>query len=283
MVRNLISVVALCALLAASTAFAQGRGGRGGRGQGGPGGPGGMGSSATRLLAMPEVQKELNITDDQKKQIQTAQDEIRQQAQQGGQGGQVGGFQNFRNMTQEERTKAIADMQARFEKIGKDTDEKLAKILTADQMTRLKQLELQFEGVNALTSSDIVTKLKVTDDQKAKIQKVIDDARSNRGQRGNFNPNATDAERQAASQARRDARAKTLKDAVAALDDDQLVQWGEMRGKEFTFPENSGFGGRGGQGGRGGRGGRGGGGGGNGGGGNGGGGNGGGGNGGTGN
>ena len=273
MVRNFISVVALCALLAASTAFAQGRGGRGGRGQGGPGG---MRASADTLLRMPEVQTELKITDEQKTKIQTARDDVRQANQNAG--GQGGGFQ--RNMTQEERAKVVADMQARFEKIGKEMDEKLATILTADQLTRLKQLELQFEGVNALTSSDIVTKLKVTDDQKAKIEKVIADARSNRGQRGNFNPNATDAERQAATQARRDARAKTLKDAVAALDDDlQLVQWGEMRGKEFTFPENAGFGGRGGQGGRGGRGGGGG----NGGGGNGGGGNGGGGNGGTGN
>jgi hypothetical protein len=218
------------------------------------------------LLAMPEVQTELGITDDQKKQVQTASDEIRQQARQGGQGGQGGGFQNFRNMTQEERTKAMADMQARFQKMAKDMDDKLSTILKPEQMTRLKQLQLQYEGANALTTADVDTKLKISDDQKAKIQKVIDDARSQRGQRGNFNPNATDAERQAAAQARRDARAKTLKDALAVLDDDQLVQWGEMQGKEFKFPDNMGFGGRGNRGG--GRGNRGGGGGGNGGGGN---------------
>ena len=256
MFRNLVSVAALWALLVASTAFAQGRGGRGGRGQGGPGGQGGMRASATMLLAMPEVQTELSLTDDEKKQIQTVSDDVRQQFRQGAQGGQggQGGFQNFRNMSQEERTKAMADGQARFEKIAKETDDKLSKILTPEQSTRLKQLQVQYEGVNALTTNDIVTKLKVTDDQKTKIQKVIDDARAQRGQGGGFNRNATDAERQAAAKARRDARAKTLKDAQAVLDDDQLVQWGEMRGKDFKFPDNMG-GGRGQRGGRGTRGG----------------------------
>ena len=238
MFRNLVSVGALCALLVASTAFAQGRGNRGNRGQGGMGGGR---NSAAMLLAIPEVQKELGLTDDQNTKIKAAGDEVRQANQNAG--GQGGGFQ--RNMTQEERAKAMADMQARFEKIAKALDEKFSTILTPEQSTRLKQLQLQSEGANALTTSDMVTKLKVTDDQKAKIQKVIEDARSQRGQgqRGGFNPNATDAERQAAAQARRDARAKTLKDALAVLDDDQLVQWGEMQGKEFKFPDNMGFGG----------------------------------------
>jgi hypothetical protein len=216
-------------------------------------------ASATQLLQMPEVQKELSITDDQKTQIKTTSDEIRQQFQQGGQGGQGGGFN--RNMTQEERTKFFADMQTRIEKIAKDTDDKLSKILTPEQMTRLKQLQVQYEGVNALTTTDVTTKLKISDDQKTKIQKVIEDARSaQRGQgRGQFNPNATDEERKAAADARREARAKTLKDAQAVLDDDQLVQWGDMTGKEFKFPDNNGRGGNNfGGGGRGGRGGRGG-------------------------
>ena len=50
-----------------------GRGGRGGFG-GGFGGPGG-GMSKMMLLGVPEVQKELGISDDQKKQVQTARED----------------------------------------------------------------------------------------------------------------------------------------------------------------------------------------------------------------
>ncbi len=137
MLRSFVSAAALCALLAASTALAQpGGGGRGNRG-GGFGGFGGGRMSSTRLLAMPEVQKELSVTDDQKKQIETATTELRQQAQ----SGPRPNFQNMRNMSQDERDKAMADMRAQFEKNNKAADEKMATILTADQVTRLKQLE----------------------------------------------------------------------------------------------------------------------------------------------
>ena len=51
-------------------------------------------------------------------------------------------------------------------------------------------------------------------------------------------------------------RADTMKSALAVLDDDQLVEWGKMTGKEFKFSQQGfgrgGFGGRGGRGGQGG-------------------------------
>ena len=160
MLRCFVFVTALSAALVASSAFAQpGGGGRGGRG--GFGGQGGFRMSSAMLLAIPEVQTELGLSDDQKTQIKTAGDEIGQKMR--------STFQNMRNMSQDERTKAFTDM-------NKSADEKVGKILTADQVTRLKQLQLQSQGANALVSDEVVTKLKVTDDQKTKIQKVIDDA-----------------------------------------------------------------------------------------------------------
>ncbi len=104
---------------------------------------GGGRNSAAMLLAIPEVQKELGLTDDQNTKIKAAGDEVRQQFQQ--QGGQ-NGFQNFGNMSQDERAKAMADRQARFEKIAKTLDDKFSTILTPEQSTRLKQLQLQSEG-----------------------------------------------------------------------------------------------------------------------------------------
>ena len=127
MLRCFFAATTLCALLVASTALAQPGGG--GRGNRGFGGPGGMQMSGAMLLGIPEVQKELGISDDQKKQIQTASDERRS------------AFQNMRNnnMSRDERTKAFADM-------SKKADDAMAEILTADQSTRLKQLELQVQA-----------------------------------------------------------------------------------------------------------------------------------------
>lgn len=228
MLRCFATATALCALLVASTALAQ-PGGGGRRGGGFFGGPG---MSVTRLLAMPEVQKELGLSDDEIKQVQTASDALRQQAQSGNQPN----FRNFRNMSDDERAKARADMRAQFEKNNKAAEDKMGTILTADQMTRLKQLELQAQGAEALTTSAIVDKLKITDEQKAKIQKVVDAGRPQGGRRGGGGGGNN------GGASRSEQRAKTLKDALAVLDDDQLVQWGTMTGKEFKFPE-MGFGG----------------------------------------
>jgi hypothetical protein len=227
MLRCFVTATALGALLVSSSAFAQpGGGGRGNRG-GGFGGPGGGRMSSFMLLGVAEVQTELGLNDDQKKQVQTARDANRPN------------FQNFRDMSQDERTKAFADM-------TKKSDDAVAKILTADQVTRLKQLQLQSQGASALTTTEVTAKLKINDDQKTKIQKIVDDARGQRGNRGGGNGGNGGNN---AGPSRTEQRAKTLKDALAVLDDDQLVSWGEMTGKEFKFPDNMGGGGRGNRGG----------------------------------
>ncbi len=186
---------------------------------------------AAMLLYSPDVQKELSITDDQLNKLQTAAQEMSTDMQSSIQGIFMG------NMSQDEMTKAIADM-------SKKADARVAKLLTEDQLARLKQLQLQSDGVNALVRSDVVEKLKITDDQKAKIQKIVSDSQqAQQPQRGGFgamfDPNQTAEERQAAIKKIQDQmqeqRAKTLKDALAVLEDDQLVQWGEMTGKEFKF------------------------------------------------
>ncbi len=242
MIRSLLSLTAFCALLTATVATAQP--GPGGRGFGG--GFGGMRMSGAFLVRMPEVQKELAINDDQKEKLQDVADEIRQDMQ----SAPRPNFQNFQDMTDEERNKAFADMRASMEKLNKSADEKLGKVLNSDQMGRLKQLQLQVQGANALVASDVAPKLKLTDDQKSKIQEIIQKARP----QGGFDPNATAEERQAAAKERREARAKALKDSLAVLNDDQRSEWSKMTGKEFKFPDNMGFGRRGGGGGAGGNG-----------------------------
>ncbi len=193
-----------------------GQGGRGGRGgQGGPGGgpgggfggpgggfggPGGMGamrgfmggggmmgrlaSSPAFLLISEAVQKELKITDKQKEQLKEEQEkqnenrrkmfeDMRDQAQQkggdqggrGGRGGRGGGFD-------------FTAMREMGEKMAKDAEAGIKKILTAEQSKRLAEIGLQVEGPIAIFEREDLTKrLNITAQQKqayAKIKAQLD-------------------------------------------------------------------------------------------------------------
>lgn len=143
-------------------------------------------------------------------------------------------------------------MQKKAEESGKKVEEKLVKILDAKQMERLKQLQLQAQGVQALTNPAVVDKLKLSKDAQDKITKVIEDAQNNRPQ-FDFR-NATDDERKEFFDKMTKQRQETMKSALKVLDDDQLVEWGTMIGKEFKFEAGPGGFGRGMFGGPGGRG-----------------------------
>ncbi len=117
-------------LLIASVASAQQpRRGRGGFG--GPGGPGGFQGSPATLLGIPEVQKELGVTDDQKKQVDEVLGELREQMQ-----ASFGNFQELQNLSQAEREKRFAESRAKSEAANKQADEKLGKILDIQEASR---------------------------------------------------------------------------------------------------------------------------------------------------
>jgi len=187
---------------------------------------------ASMLLMMPEVQKELKITDDQKAQL----DDLRAEQQKNFQAA-FSGFdpRSMQDLSEEERTKKMAELRTKGEELSKQVDEKVGKILDDSQMKRLKQLQIQREGVGAFNRPEVIAKLALTDDQKDKVKQIQDGARPQG--RGAFNPDATPEERQAAFAKMQESRAKALKDILAVLTDDQLMDWTELTGKEFKFPQ----------------------------------------------
>ena len=156
---------ALCAaalgVALVSPALAQGQGGPGGR----PGGPGGFrgGGGLLGLTRMPEVQKELKL--DQ------AQVELLQGIRPGGPGARPGGpggpgAPGGGQFDRAAFEKAMAERRAAEEK-------QVGEILDAKQMARLKQLELQQAGLRGIGRPDVATALKLTPDQKQKIQAAL--------------------------------------------------------------------------------------------------------------
>ncbi len=108
-------------------------------------------------------------------------------------------------------------------------------------LKRLKQLQIQREGAAALSRPEVVAKLALTSGQQDSIKKIVDGART--ATRAAFNRDASPEERQAAMTKMQESRAKTLKEALAVLNDDQLMDWTELTGKEFKFPQGGmGFG-----------------------------------------
>ena len=146
----------LAAALLASEAQAQPGGGRrGGRG------PGGMMAGAGGLLTLAEnaqVQKELEIVDDQKTKLTDLATAQRTAMRDLGP-----------DLSQEERT-------SKRQKIQEDSLKKLGEILLPKQLERLKQIQLQVQGADALSNEDVVKALNITDDQKAKMKTISDEA-----------------------------------------------------------------------------------------------------------
>jgi len=186
------------------------------------------------LLGIPAVQTELGLSEEQKTGVTDLQRKSQEQMR-----ASMGDFRQMQDLSQEERDQRFATARKKAEEVTKQTEEQLGTILDAKQLERLKQLKLQRDGVQALLREEVVAKLKLNDDQQAKIKKIIDDSRGQRP--GRFNPDQSDEERKAAFAKMQEQRETTKKSALAVLDDDQLLDWTALVGKEFKFPQG-GFG-----------------------------------------
>lgn len=169
-------LVVACAILACTVLVAaQGGGGGGGRGGGdqGRGGFGqrGLGNDATglNLLRRADVQRDLNVTQEQKDKITALQDEMRGGGFGGGGGGRgAGGGGGFGGGGGGGNFDPQA-MREAMEKRNAETLEKLGKILDANQMKRLKEIRIQLAKNNAILMPDVQKDLGVTEAQKTKI------------------------------------------------------------------------------------------------------------------
>ena len=187
------------------------------------------------LLGIPEVQKDLNLSDGQKQQIDALLADAREKAR-----ASFGPatFQDRRNLSAEEREKRFNDMRKKFEEASKGIDEKVGTLLDAKQAERLKQLQLQREGAMALSRPDVIKKLELSPEQQAKIKKIQEEARPTG--RAGFGPNQSNEDREAARKKMREQFEKTQKECFAVLSDDQMLDWTKMCGKTFKFPERTG-------------------------------------------
>ncbi|MCO6454091.1 MAG: hypothetical protein J5I93_02145 [Pirellulaceae bacterium] len=277
-----LAAMLMGALLCTAAVDAQQRqpGGRGqAPGQGGPGGQGGRGFgfgggggfrvSVNQTViglarALPEnekLQKELDVLPEQVTDLKKYFDD--QQANR-----QRPEFpQNFREMSEEERQKLFDNMRKDREKRDTETLAKVDEFLLPHQSERLREVALQIMGLTALQDTEIAGKLKISDEQKTKMETVQTEMGEQMRERmraafqgGNAGGADRDALRKQFEEFNKERETKVL----AVLTSAQKADFEKMKGKpvELTAEERAalgrggfgGFGGRGGAGGPGGRG-----------------------------
>jgi Spy/CpxP family protein refolding chaperone len=169
-----------------------------------------------RLLRLPQVQKELNLSDEQKEKIREAQ-------RQGGRSGFGPGAPTTTppNPAQDEQ------------KI-------LTEILKPEQMQRLKEINLQAQGAAALKLPEVIKELAITDEQKEKIGEL--ESQLNEQRRKIFQEiisGALPEERpEKMAEARREIdklQKKSTQDALGVLTPEQREKFDKMTGKKIDL------------------------------------------------
>ncbi|MCZ2342779.1 MAG: hypothetical protein LC104_13465 [Bacteroidales bacterium] len=181
-------------------------------GQGRQGGSfGGRGGGIMMLITNAEVQKDINLTDDQKDKLaswyESHQDKIAA------------------------KTKDIPrnDFRKRMElmaELGKEAEKDVEKFLKPEQVQRIKQIGLQLQGNRALSSETVQKQLGVTEEQKEKFNKISEESREafrksfQQGQRPDF-------------EKMRELQKANEEKYQGILTSDQKAKWKELVGEPF--------------------------------------------------
>ncbi len=210
------------AVLAAGTAQAQ---------QPRPG-AGGQRQQPLHMLALSneDLQKDLKITDDQKKGLKEVMDKAtelnkkRAEAMSGG---------------QPDRTK-LQELMTEGTKLAEEAKTATDKAFTDDQKKRVKQIDVQRMGFAAFANEDVVKAMKFTDDQKAKMKTAGEEYAKARGDLqkeyglGGGGGARPDADKMAEYTKKNTALStETMDKAKKELTDDQKKAWAELTGAAF--------------------------------------------------
>lgn len=165
---------------------------------------------AGMLLERPDVQRELNLTEQQKSQIRQMQENQRT------------AMQELRNLPPEQRRQ-------RMQEVREKNDP--TKVLNETQKKRLREIELQAMGAFALMQPEVADELKLTQEQRSRLQGVV--MQSMQQLREQFQGGGF-GQGQGAQQMQQ-MRDQMEKQMLEVLTPAQRQQWQQMQGKPFQF------------------------------------------------
>lgn len=123
----------------------------------------------------------------------------------------------------------FASIRPLIDKVNAKYDDEVIKLLSADQVTRLKQLFVQYNGNSSVTTPVIAKDLGITDDQKKQIDKIQADQA----------PKMMEAF-QSGAEAMKKLRDEFAANVEKVLTDDQKKKLKDMAGTKFEFKKEAG-------------------------------------------
>lgn len=166
---------------------------------------------AVSLAQLEEVQTELKLTDDQKAKVTKLNADL-----------------------SEERRAAREDAGGDFDKMRKEVallniefDKEFAAALDEAQRTRAQEIYVQVNGPVTLTDEAVAAALKITDEQKQKLEQALADSRAKSREAFQNFQNLSDEERAKRSEELAKSRDESL---LAVLDEAQKTQFESLKG-----------------------------------------------------
>ena len=184
----------------------------------------GAGGGPGFLLQQAAVQKELKLTDEQVTKVEAWGEELRAK--------QIETFKEVQGLPKEQR---LAKLAARTTEARKAAYKELADVLKPEQLTRLQQIERQIGGAQTFQDPDTLTALKVTDEQKAKINTALDDLLKGRQELMSSFPKDKFDQDTLSDMVKKQSELgkKALDNITATLTDEQKKTWKGLTGEPF--------------------------------------------------
>jgi hypothetical protein len=189
---------------------------------------------STEHILKKRVQDELKLTDDQVKSIEVGLQKVQEKYKE-----QIGkvwiaGRPAVPGVPPPSPPdpKTIGDV---VKKVDGENKKVLAGVLKPEQANRLKQIELQLQGIHALENKEVVEALKLTEDQKRQVKKLNEDIAN--GSREIFDTGR--GRDRAALMKSFEAQKKLFREAAdripSLLTPDQQKRWEKLTGKAFQL------------------------------------------------
>lgn len=225
--------------------FGSGTGGGSGFGFGSGGGFGmgsGIGGSTAShklsALTQKSVQRELKLTTEQRKKLRALETKQKRELLRLMPQNPLAAFND-----PAAAMKNLRDAPEKMKRLGKEIDEAIDRLLTAEQGRRLREISLQLRGGHALNDAEVAEALKLTKEQKAKLQEIHKDAMKemqdaaleamNNAVKGGFNPAAFQKNSTQTAEKMQQLWKKLGDELMDVLTTEQKSEWRKLTGKPF--------------------------------------------------
>lgn len=201
--------------------------------------PPGGGDPTLRLLGLPEVQKELDLMEDQIAKLKSVDDAYRQKRQKE--------FGDLRGLPEDQRRAKFAELMEKRKAWNEQAIKEVQEILLPPQFDRLHEISIQVRGISALADPKVQDELGLSEQQKTKLKELRDSVETQmramfEGMRG-----LSDEQRRTRMNEGREKMEKLRKDVqdqtVAILSAEQRDKFEQMKGKKIDVQMPRGFGG----------------------------------------